>query len=64
MSRQFPSTPSAPRTLTSLFGLALQKIFRPLWRAVNQWIEADGLRMSAAMSFYEIFRPLWRAVNQ
>ncbi|MEO5606328.1 MAG: YihY/virulence factor BrkB family protein [Polaromonas sp.] len=54
MSRQFPSTPSAPRTLTSLFGLALQKIFRPLWRAVNQWIEADGLRMSAAMSFYGI----------
>ncbi|MDQ6880868.1 MAG: YihY/virulence factor BrkB family protein [Pseudomonadota bacterium] len=54
MSRQFPSTPSDPRTLTSLFGLALHKIFRPLWRAVNQWMEADGLRMSAAMSFYGI----------
>ena len=57
MARQFPSTPSAPsapHTLTSLLGLALQKIFRPLWRAVNQWMEADGLRMSAAMSFYGI----------
>src|SRR5512133_2748644 len=33
---------------------ALQKIYRPLWRAVDQWIDADGLRMSAAMSFYGI----------
>lgn len=57
MARQFPSAssaPSAPRTLTGLFSLVLQKIFRPLWRAVNQWIAADGLRMSAAMSFYGI----------
>ena len=54
MPRQFPSTSPAPRTLISLFGLALQKIFRPLWRAVNQWMQADGLRMSAAMSFYGI----------
>ncbi|MBK5204814.1 MAG: YihY/virulence factor BrkB family protein [Polaromonas sp.] len=39
----------------SIFGLsALQKIYRPLWRAVDQWIDADGLRMSAAMSFYGI----------
>jgi membrane protein len=29
-------------------------VFRPLWRAINQWIDADGLRMSAAMSFYGI----------
>ncbi len=29
-------------------------IFRPLWRAVSQWLDADGLRMSAAMSFYGI----------
>lgn len=32
----------------------LQKIYHPLWRAVNQWIAADGMRMSAAMSFYGI----------
>ena len=32
----------------------LQKLYRPLWRALNQWVDADGLRMSAAMSFYGI----------
>ena len=32
----------------------LQKIYRLLWRAVNQWTAADGMRMSAAMSFYGI----------
>ncbi|HEX5286411.1 MAG TPA: YihY/virulence factor BrkB family protein [Polaromonas sp.] len=32
----------------------LQRIYRPLWRAIDQWIDADGLRMSAAMSFYGI----------
>lgn len=25
---------------------------QPFWRAVNFWLDADGLRMSAAMSFY------------
>ena len=29
-------------------------IYFPLWRAVQQWLDADGLRMSAAMSFYGI----------
>ena len=39
----------------ALFGrVVLRRVFRPLWHAVNQWIEADGLRMSAAMSFYGI----------
>ena len=32
----------------------LKHVYRPLWRAVDQWIDADGLRMSAAMSFYGI----------
>ena len=27
---------------------------RPEMRAVNLWLDADGLRMSAAMSFYGI----------
>ena len=31
-----------------------RRIFRPLWRALMQWLDADGLRMSAAMSFYGI----------
>jgi membrane protein len=29
-------------------------MYQPLWRAINQWLDADGLRMSAAMSFYGI----------
>ena len=43
-------TKSVPATVRSMLG----HIGRPLWRAVQQWIEADGLRMSAAMSFYGI----------
>ena len=31
-----------------------KRVLRPIWRAINQWIDADGLRMSAAMSFYGI----------
>src|SRR5665647_1897020 len=31
---------------------ALQLFFRPIRRAVQLWLDADGLRMSAAMSFY------------
>jgi membrane protein len=31
-----------------------RRICLPLWRAVLQWLDADGLRMSAAMSFYGI----------
>ncbi len=30
------------------------RMIRPVWRAVSQWLDADGLRMSAAMSFYGI----------
>ena len=33
---------------------SLQVLFRPLQRAVELWLNADGLRMSAAMSFYGI----------
>ena len=31
-----------------------RRIYIPLWKAVQQWLDADGLRMSAAMSFYGI----------
>ena len=27
-------------------------LVQPFWRAVQMWLDADGLRMSAAMSFY------------
>jgi membrane protein len=43
------SRPRAPSRLSSLL-----LPFRPLTRAVQLWIDADGLRMSAAMSFYGI----------
>ena len=43
-----------PRTLAVAGHSRLQKIYLPLWRAVNQWIAADGMRMSAAMSFYGV----------
>jgi len=33
---------------------ALQYLYRPWRRAIDCWIDADGLRMSAAMSFYGI----------
>ncbi|WP_442799644.1 YihY/virulence factor BrkB family protein [Polaromonas sp. CG_9.5] len=42
------------RALAALGLSMLRKIYQPLWRAVNQWIAADGMRMSAAMSFYGI----------
>ena len=48
----------AAREPPSSFGagmlLGVQRIYRPIWRAVNQWIDADGMRMSAAMSFYGV----------
>ena len=31
-----------------------RQVCLPLWRAIRQWLDADGLRMSAAMSFYGI----------
>ena len=33
---------------------AARRVYLPLWLAVKQWLDADGLRMSAAMSFYGI----------
>ncbi len=47
-----------PLTLQSLKSIAqplLQRVLQPiapLVRAVQMWLDADGLRMSAAMSFY------------
>jgi membrane protein len=47
--------PVPPSKSLPALGLAtLQHLYRPLWRAVNQWLDAEGLRMSAAMSFYGI----------
>jgi membrane protein len=41
-----------PAALAAL-RIALKPVM-PLWRAVQLWLDADGLRMSAAMSFYGI----------
>ncbi|MES2414783.1 MAG: YihY/virulence factor BrkB family protein [Pseudomonadota bacterium] len=40
--------------LVGLVPPVILKVFRPVMRAINLWIDADGLRMSAAMSFYGI----------
>ena len=48
------AVPSRIQALVAPGLSVLQKIYRPLWRAVNQWTTADGMRMSAAMSFYGI----------
>jgi len=44
----------APKSFVASALLQAQRIYRPIWRAINQWIDADGMRMSAAMSFYGI----------
>lgn len=49
----FAKLPETPAATTGLLA-ATRHLYRPLWRAINQWIDADGLRMSAAMSFYGI----------
>lgn len=55
-----PANAPAPHGATQASGrwLAIKTLLlslhRPVWRAVKQWQDADGLRMSAAMSFYGI----------
>jgi membrane protein len=51
-----PSHQPSPSTALGFPALShpLLGIFRPLWRAVDHWIDAGGTRMSAAMSFYGI----------
>jgi membrane protein len=53
-----PAAPTRPKTpqksLPAQVRALLSHICRPLWRALTQWIDADGMRMSAAMSFYGI----------
>lgn len=48
-----PRTVTLPESSVSVLSI-LKNIYRTLWRAIEQWIDADGLRMSAAMSFYGI----------
>lgn len=45
---------SAQRAVQPLWRLVQPawRVVQPLWRAMQLWADADGLRMSAAMSFY------------
>ena len=49
-----PHTKPAPAFGRFVIPRQILKILRPLWRAVDHWIDAGGMRMSAAMSFYGI----------
>lgn len=48
------TTPLSTHPLLGPLQRVFRPVYRPIWRAVTQWIDADGLRMSAAMSFYGI----------
>ena len=48
------SASQQPKTFLARGFSVIKHIYRPLWRAVKQWNDADGMRMSAAMSFYGI----------
>ena len=49
-----PAVPVADAALPALFQGSLRPL-APAYRAVDLWSSADGLRMSAAMSFYGMF---------
>lgn len=52
--RPLPHLQKKPLTIGACLCRAGLHLVRPLWRAGQQWLDADGLRMSAAMSFYGI----------
>ena len=54
LSDTSPGKAPLPAPVAGLGFWSLRRLYQPLWRAVQQWIDADGLRMSAAMSFYGI----------
>ncbi|MEO7888000.1 MAG: YihY/virulence factor BrkB family protein [Polaromonas sp.] len=43
-----------PASALAFLQQLFRPFYRPLWQAVDHWIEAGGMRMSAAMSFYGI----------
>ncbi|RYF54067.1 MAG: YihY/virulence factor BrkB family protein, partial [Comamonadaceae bacterium] len=50
-----PISPATPPPLLSRIQHRVEPLWtwlQPFWRAINLWLDADGLRMSAAMSFY------------
>ena len=47
-----PNSPGGPVSRKGSLSRGMQLVYLPLRRAIQQWIAADGMRMSAAMSFY------------
>ena len=54
MPSDTPETPPASSWSARLQRLMELNPLRAMWNAVQLWLDADGLRMSAAMSFYGI----------
>ena len=54
MPSDTPETPPASSWSARLDRLLELNPLRAMWNAVQLWLDADGLRMSAAMSFYGI----------
>lgn len=54
LSRQLEGLVIRTRRWATMLWRQLRAPARPVLRAINLWLDADGLRMSAAMSFYGI----------
>src|SRR3990167_3708134 len=46
------NVPLSARRRLAQFWMPAWRLVQPFWRAAQMWLDADGLRMSAAMSFY------------
>ena len=54
MEKPKPHVQALPALAFFSFQKILRSLYRPLWQAIDHWIDAGGMRMSAAMSFYGI----------
>lgn len=54
MEKPKPHVQALPALTFFSFQRILRSLYRPLWQAIDHWIDAGGMRMSAAMSFYGI----------
>lgn len=54
MEKPDPHVQASPAFALSSLQKIFRPLYRPLWQAIGHWIDAGGMRMSAAMSFYGI----------
>lgn len=54
MEKPDPHVQASPAFALSSLQKIFRPLYRPLWQAIDHWIDAGGMRMSAAMSFYGI----------